>query len=107
MANTKLYPFSMAKHAHDVEYRRNRVKNELCDYFDGELKLSDKDFNKLCELEQNLTELLQAMLNSSNGRVCYLTGKQIGLAKECVEWARNSRASALMTSGKTQYLQYV
>lgn len=95
MTNTKLYPFSTAKHAHDIEYRRNRVKNELCDYFEGELELCDAEFEKLCELEKALTELLQAVLNSRDGRVCYLTGKQIGLAKECVVWAESRRASAI------------
>ncbi len=99
MTNTKLYPFSTAKHAHDIEYRRNRVKNELCDYFGGELKMNDEEFNKLCELEKALTELLQAVLNSRDGRVCYLTGKQIGLAKECVMWAQNRRASSLIARG--------
>lgn len=91
MTDGKLYPFSTAKYAHDIEYRRNRVKNELCDYFDGELNLSDEEFNQLCELEESLTELLQAMLNSCDGRVCYLTGEQISLAKECVLWAANRR----------------
>lgn len=91
MTNTKLYPFSTAKHAHDIEYRRNRVKNELCDYFEGELKLSNKEFNKLCDLAEALNDLLRAVLNSADGKVCYLTGKQIGLAKECVAWASMRR----------------
>ena len=95
MTNKKLYPFSVAKHAHDIEFRRNRVKNELGDYFNGELKLNDEEFNKLCELEEKLTELLEAVLNNSNGRVCYLTGEQIGLAKECVLWANNKRVSVM------------
>lgn len=95
MTNTKLYPFSTAKHAHDIEYRRNRVKNELSDYFAGEIELSDSDFDKLLNLEESLTDLLLAVLNSSDGRICYLTGKQIGLAKECVVWAESRRASAI------------
>lgn len=100
MTKQKLYPFSTIKHAHDIEYRRNRVKNELCDYFAGELKLSDNEFKRLYELEEKLTDLLLAVLNSSDGRICYLTGPQIGLAKECVEWAACRRASALMANVK-------
>ena len=95
MKKTKLYPFSTAKHAHDIEYRMNRVKNELCDYFEGEIELSDAEFEKLCELEEALTDLLLSVMNSADGRVCYLTGKQIGLAKECVFWAESRRASAI------------
>ena len=97
----------MIKHAHDIEYRRNRVKNELCDYFEGELELNDAEFDKLCELEEKLTDLLQAILNTSNGRICYLTGTQIGFAKECVSWAKDTRAGTLIKHGKEQYLQYV
>ncbi len=95
MTNTRLYPFSTVKHAHDIEFRRNRVKNELCDYFAGALELSDAEFKKLCELEVALTDLLLSVMNSADGRVCYLTGKQIGLAKECVLWAESRRASAI------------
>lgn len=91
VSNTKLYPFSTAKHAHDIEYRMNRVKNELCDYFEGTIELSDAEFEKLCELEEALTDLLLSVMNSADGRVSYLTGKQIGLAKECVLWAESRR----------------
>lgn len=92
MANTKLYPFSTVKHAHDIEFRRNRAKNEICDVLSGEIKMSNEEFEKLCELEEALTGLLEAVLNSRDGRVCYLTGEQLGLAKECVLWAGNRRA---------------
>ena len=107
MTGTKLYPFSTVKHAHDIEYRRNRAKNEICDVLSGEVKMSDEEFEKLCDLEEALTDLLEAVLSSRDGRVCWLAGKQYGLAKECVEWARNSRASSLIKSGKTQFLQYI
>lgn len=87
----KLYPFSTAKHAHDIEFRRNRVKNEIYDVISGELKVSEDEFVRMCDLEAELTDLLVAVLNSSDGRVCYLTGEQIGLAKECVLWAAGNR----------------
>ena len=83
----KLYPFSAAKHAHDIEFRYNRTKNEIGDYFLGEFALSKAEFERLCDLEEELCELLEAVLWSSDGRVCWLTDKQYGLAKECVLWA--------------------
>lgn len=58
-------------------------------------------------LYDDLTDLLEAVLNSRDGRVAYLTGKQIGFAKECVAWAQVRGASSLISAGKTEYLQYV
>lgn len=89
--NTKLYPFSQAKHAHDIEFRYNRVKNTMASFFDGEIKLSDEEFQELSNLEDALTELLEVVISSGNGKVVWLTGQQIGLAKECVLWATEIR----------------
>jgi len=102
----KLYPFSVQKHAHDIEFRRNRVFNQIHDC-DGETLLSNQEFEQLENLYDRLTDLLQAVLNSRDGKVAYLTGPQIGLAKETVMWARSARAESLIKAGKTQFLKYV
>lgn len=91
MATAKLYPFSTAKHAHDIEYRYNRTHIEMREYEDGESDISFEEYTKLRKLSDNLADLLEAVLNSRDGRVCYLTGAQIGLAKECVAWAGTMR----------------
>lgn len=106
MATTKLYPFSVQKHAHDIEYRRNRLYCEMRDIETGEIEADAETLERIYEKYQAVTELLEAVLSSRNGRVAYLTGAQIGLAKECVAWASNSRANNLIKAGKTQYLQY-
>lgn len=106
MAEAKYYPFSVQKHAHSIEYRRNRVFCEMRDMEYGETPWNEKQYDQLCELHDQLTDLLEAVLNSRDGRIAYLTGKQIGLAKETVAWASNSRAESLIRAGKTQYLQY-
>lgn len=92
-SNTKLYPFSVQKHAHDIEYRYNRAKIEMCDMID-ERRINLDTFDKLEELCDNLVDLMHALRNG-DGRVCWLTGKQYGLAKECVIWASNRRISSL------------
>lgn len=102
----KLYPFSTQKHAHDIEFRRNRVFNILSEVESGEVQMSNDDYDKLRTEHEALTELLEAVLNSMDGRVCYLTGKQLALAKECVAWARNARADTLIANGKPEYLKY-
>lgn len=103
---TKLYPFSAQKHAHSIEFRRNRVYCEMRDMESGETPWDSKKYDEMDELHNQLTELLQAVLYSGDGRVAWLTGKQIGLAKETVFWASNARACSLIEAGKTEYLQY-
>lgn len=104
---SKLYPFSVQKHAHDIEFRRNRVFIEMREIEDGERKLPLEEIERMELLYDDLTELLEAVMDSRDGRIAYLTGKQIGLAKECVAWARERRASSLIAAGKTDYLRYV
>lgn len=102
----KLYPFNIQKHAHSIEFRRNRV---FCEMREAEMDTSvpAAECEKLERLHDDLTELLEAVLNSRDGRIAYLTGPQIGLAKECVAWADHQRAGALIAAGKTEYMKYL
>lgn len=88
----KRYPFSLQKHGHDIELRLNRVMNERDDLLMSGASISDELFNKMEALIEELESLLDAVLNSRDGRISYLTGPQIGLAKETVAWAANTRA---------------
>ena len=106
MATQKLYPFSVQKHAHDIEYRKNRLFCEMRDIDMGEVEADDATYNRIVDQYEAVTELLEAVLSSRDGRVAYLTGAQIGLAKQCVAWASNRRADSLIKAGKYQYLQY-
>lgn len=104
----KLYPFSVQKHAHDIEFRINRVFCQIHDECCGETSMSEQEYQQLINLYDRLTDLLDAVLyNSRDGKVVYLTGPQIGLAKETVIWASNTRANSLIEAGKTQYLKYL
>lgn len=108
MANTvKTYPFSVQKHAHDIELYRNHLYSTMRDMEDGEIAWDDKfvDWYEAFYYG-DLQDLYEMMFSSRDGRVVYLTGKQIGLAKEIVTWASNRRAASLIKAGKTQYLQY-
>lgn len=80
----KLYPFNLAKHEHDIFFRYNRAKNELDENWQT---MNRAQFDKLDKLVDDLQELLGLM-----GGVVWLTGKQYGLAKECVIWADSARA---------------
>ena len=78
----KLYPFSAQKHAHDIDYRRNRAYNELMD--------GSKDANKLEALIEKLDEIRTLMVG--NQKVVWLTGTQYALAIDSVGWAQSQRS---------------
>lgn len=103
----KTYPFSVQKHAHDVEYYHNHLFNVMADMESGEIPMDNSRYDKIHDLYYgDLMELYEAMFNSRDGRVVYLTGKQIGLAKKITVWASERRANNLIRAGKTEYLQY-
>lgn len=92
--NTKLYPFSIAKHGHDIEYRYNRLKNIESDYFSGEIDLTDIEFDKLEKELEIVEKAYETILNTfSDGRVVWVDGKTLGILKECVAWATTERDS--------------
>jgi hypothetical protein len=86
---SKRYPFSLRKHAHDLEFRRNRAKNEL-----GRKSINntlrDGEEARYENLIDNLAEILLTFPDA-NG-VVWLTGRQYGLAKESVVWAESMRS---------------
>ena len=102
----KKYPFSVQKHAHDIEFRKNRVWCFIRDMETGDAPWDDKMYDGLRAHLDDLEELLEAVLFGGDGRVAYLTGKQIGLAKDCVAWASGVRANSLIENGKLEYLKY-
>lgn len=82
----KKYPFSLRKHAHDLEFRRNRALNE---WFDTE------DENKKDRLQKLIDDLADILLTFPDNRgVIWLTGKEYGLAIESVNWAQANRGIA-------------
>ena len=104
---TKTYPFSVQKHAHDIEYYHNHLYNTMYDMRNGDIPWDEKRFDRMEAMyEGPLQELYEAMFSSRDGRVVYLTGEQIALAKKIVFWASESRANHLIEAGKLDYLKY-
>ena len=68
----KTYPFNMNKHQHDIFYCYNRAKN-IGDY----------------EKAEEISGLLRYP-----AKVVWLTGKELGLAKNCAIWADEMRSAA-------------
>ena len=102
----KFYPFSM-KHAHSVEYYYNHVKNVMYDMESGEIPMDAARYDRLASFfESKLLPLYTAMFDSRDGRVTYLTGEQIALAKKIVAWASERRAANLVENGKREFLRY-
>lgn len=103
----KRYPFSVQKHAHSIEYYRNHLLNTISDVESGKIRMDYKEADRLYQFAHGpIEELYEAMFDSMDGRITYLTGKQIGLAKKIVIWASEQRANSLIKAGKTEYLKY-
>lgn len=98
----KLYPFSVQKHAHDIEYLRNYTKNRIGEIESGEVEYDGKRLEWLESRLEKLDSLLDAILGTRDGRVAWLTGKQYGMAREAMLWASEMRASHC----KPEYRQY-
>jgi len=89
MANIKRYPFSLRKHAHDLEYRRNKAKNEMYDKdANGTLTESERDAYE--NLIDDLARIISLYFPDSRG-VVWLSGKEWALAHESVLWAESMR----------------
>lgn len=102
-----LYPFSVQKHAHSIEYYHNHLYNTMRDMESGEIPMDAARYDRIADIYYGeLQELYEAMFDSRDGRVVYLTGKQIALAKKIVMWASESRANHLREAGKLEYIQY-
>ena len=92
----KLYPaFNTEAHAHDIEYRRNRLSNEiyatLFPDWDTEGRYTPiKDLDKAEQLEQDLTEILGWL----DWPVTYLPYNLYSIARETITWAGCARGAA-------------
>lgn len=103
---TKTYPFSTAKHAHDIEFYACRLQNTMFDMESGEIPMDVNRYNRISDMYYGeLNELRQAMCGAC-GRVVYLTGKQLALAKKIVAWASNTRAETCIANGRPDLVQY-
>lgn len=90
----KLYPFSLQKHAHDIEFKKNRTFNVRADMESGAIPWNDAEYDRLDKDYQELSDLLCVVLSGSrDGLTSWLTGSQLGKAKEVVAWAGMARAA--------------
>lgn len=104
---TKTYPFSMSKHAHDIEYYHNHLFNIMKGMESGEIPMDAARYDKIYDMYYGqLADLMNAIYSCCNPYVVQLTGPQIGLAKKIVFWASESRARHVIESGKLHNLQY-
>lgn len=107
MAN-KTYLFSAAKHAHDIEFHWNKMRNILSDMECGEIPMDSKKYDGISNLIESDTyrSLLNKIYSACCRPVIYLTGPEIGLAKEIVAWASEARAATCIKNGRYDLLKY-
>ena len=81
----KLYPaFRTEEHAHDIEFRRNRVMNELDDNRDS---LTTEQYEKMEKLVDDLTEILEYISFPTT----FLPYNLYQVARETINWAAGAR----------------
>ena len=106
-ATTKLYPFSIQKHAHDIEFYDNRLFNTMREMESGEIPMDEVRYNKISAMYDGpLADLRDVIYGFNDGKVVFLTGAQIGLAKKIVDWARSERISHASEKSLDRYGKY-
>ncbi len=103
----KTYPFSVRKHAHDIEFYRNRLFITMHDMESGEIPWDDDRYDRIHDMYYGpLEDLSNMMFSSRDGITVQLTGSQIALAKRIVIWASETRANSCIERGRLDLLQY-
>ena len=103
----KTYYFSVRKHAHDIEFYRNRLWNTMHDMESGEIPMDAKRYDRIYNMYYGpLMELSDMMLSTRDGITVQLTGPQIALAKKIVLWSSEERANACIRAGRYDLIQY-
>ena len=100
---TKMYYFSFAKHAHDLEFRRNRLKNTIDDMLMGEGK---PDFDLIEKMEKEISQLEEIMSYWDGYPASKIPAHLYGVAKDAVLWASNARAETCIENGRLDLVQY-
>lgn len=107
MAQIKRYPFNCEKHAHSIEFRINRLWCTIHDMQVGEIPFDEAKYVQMENEHDQLEGLLRTMLDTRDARgICWLTGKEISLAKNAVAWASETRARSCIERGRYDLLQY-
>ncbi len=104
----KTYFFSVKKHAHDIEFYRNRLFNIMHDMESGEIPMDKERYDRIYDMYYGaLEDLYNAVcFGSRDGLTVQLTGPQIALAKKIVFWASETRAQSCIKQGRIDLLQY-
>ncbi len=82
----KLYPFNAERNAHDIAFRRNRAMNEMSDK-EANGTLTDKERREYERFIEESGNILEKCVFRDYRGIVWLTGKEIGMAKECMAWA--------------------
>ena len=99
----KWYYFSFAKHAHDIQFRINRLQNTLDDAWYGNIKLSGEQVEKMEKEIEDLNEVL----NCWDGRpASKIPANLYGVAQNAVTWARETRSASCVLNGRSDLLEY-
>jgi hypothetical protein len=91
--NQKLYPFSLRRDGYAIEYAIDEIDIKLIAIESGDAPHDPDEWEKLNHHHDKLTDLLAAIYSTADHMgVAWLTGAQIGLAKEAIKHVARIRA---------------
>lgn len=80
----KKYPFSVAKHRHDIELASTRAYNLIYDMEHGFRPSDDLELDRLYKVREDCQNILDQCYDYP---VSMIDGAMIGRAKELIAWA--------------------
>lgn len=108
----KTYPFSVARNAHNIEFWWHRMRNIMGDMecgFDSEGNDVPWDAARYDAIEKAIEDpVFKSLLSKISGPapVVWLTGPEIGKAKEICAWASETRAETCIRNGRLDLIKY-
>ena len=99
----KMYYFSFSKHAHDLEFRRNRLKNTIDDILMGGGKV---DWSAIEKMEKEIDDINEIFTYWDGRPASKIPARLYGVAKNATLWASNTRAETCIENGRPDLVQY-
>lgn len=99
----KMYYFSFNKHGHDLEFRRNRLKNTIDDMLASGIVT---DWGKVEEMEDEIEKINEIFTYWDGNPASKLPADLYQIANNAAIWASETRVATCIENGRTDLIQY-
>ena len=81
----RTYPFNADRNYHNIRFVYEDVKDALRQIENGEIQTSPLHYRTLKDTLLSINILMRKMEDDPGAKIIYLTGTEIGVAKNCLE----------------------